>query len=647
MNKLTSLKSSVKTKNNSKSKKDSPKRKNITNSIESESINISNILSEVNKDYQENKNNFSYITNTNINRTVLTDVNKEKEYKEKILQLEKEIEKEKDISKLKSKENKQISDIYQKIKECQREIKLYANKNNKQREQLQLLSQEIGKKLDSINFKSIKKQMIKENNEKKNERDMVEVCIENKQKQLQNIVSLIEILENENDTLKKKIKKGKNMNKYYEFVENQKNQENKINELNKEIKMKKVELKEHSKCEGIKSDLMKKIEAIKEEINMNYGKNTQLKKKLEILENKKKEKEEKEEKLQKKDYKPIIVLSKNMNNINYYRNNNSLNIGYNAKTEENLNKTSKKQRNKDKSKNEGENDNDNNINNNLDNDKTEENKTDNNNNNVGKNNLEKKTPKKTDLKRESFNKIIEKEMINIPSNITEMFTENELKAILIGLDKNKSKYNNLLRKINIDNTYIDTMENKHRLNIKNKLKKINELDEKIEFLYRKNNENEADFQLYKKQIDEVVEIKKMYNMKVNQINNQVEEKRKVIERKNKEIKILKIKLSKLKKLMRNGDIKNIKNESEIEVQYLDDEEEENNIINNKTGEKEGNINKKKERDVETPQTEGTGYEEDNENNVKDIKIKNDNFNKFYYKEEHISGNNSFSSSKNS
>ena len=647
MNKLTSLKSSVKTKNNSKSKKDSPKRKNITNSIESESINISNILSEVNKDYQENKNNFSYITNTNINRTVLTDVNKEKEYKEKILQLEKEIEKEKDISKLKSKENKQISDIYQKIKECQREIKLYANKNNKQREQLQLLSQEIGKKLDSINFKSIKKQMIKENNEKKNERDMVEVCIENKQKQLQNIVSLIEILENENDTLKKKIKKGKNMNKYYELVENQKNQENKINELNKEIKMKKVELKEHSKCEGIKSDLMKKIEAIKEEINMNYGKNTQLKKKLEILENKKKEKEEKEEKLQKKDYKPIIVLSKNMNNINYYRNNNSLNIGYNAKTEENLNKTSKKQRNKDKSKNEGENDNDNNINNNLDNDKTEENKTDNNNNNVGKNNLEKKTPKKTDLKRESFNKIIEKEMINIPSNITEMFTENELKAILIGLDKNKSKYNNLLRKINIDNTYIDTMENKHRLNIKNKLKKINELDEKIEFLYRKNNENEADFQLYKKQIDEVVEIKKMYNMKVNQINNQVEEKRKVIERKNKEIKILKIKLSKLKKLMRNGDIKNIKNESEIEVQYLDDEEEENNIINNKTGEKEGNINKKKERDVETPQTEGTGYEEDNENNVKDIKIKNDNFNKFYYKEEHISGNNSFSSSKNS
>ena len=647
MNKLTSLKSSVKTKNNSKSKKDSPKRKNITNSIESESINISNILSEVNKDYQENKNNFSYITNTNINRTVLTDVNKEKEYKEKILQLEKEIEKEKDISKLKSKENKQISDIYQKIKECQREIKLYANKNNKQREQLQLLSQEIGKKLDSINFKSIKKQMIKENNEKKNERDMVEVCIENKQKQLQNIVSLIEILENENDTLKKKIKKGKNMNKYYELVENQKNQENKINELNKEIKMKKVELKEHSKCEGIKSDLMKKIEAIKEEINMNYGKNTQLKKKLEILENKKKEKEEKEEKLQKKDYKPIIVLSKNMNNINYYRNNNSLNIGYNAKTEENLNKTSKKQRNKDKSKNKEENDNDNNFNNNLDNNKTEENKSDNNNNNVGKNNLEKKTPKKTDLKRESFNKIIEKEMINIPSNITEMFTENELKAILIGLDKNKSKYNNLLRKINIDNTYIDTMENKHRLNIKNKLKKINELDEKIEFLYRKNNENEADFQLYKKQIDEVVEIKKMYNMKVNQINNQVEEKRKVIERKNKEIKILKIKLSKLKKLMRNGDIKNIKNESEIEVQYLDDEEEENNIINNKTGEKEGNINKKKERDVETPQTEGTGYEEDNENNVKDIKIKNDNFNKFYYKEEHISGNNSFSSSKNS
>ena len=91
-------------------------------------------------------------------------------------------------------------------------------------------------------------------------------------------------------------------------------------------------------------------------------------------------------------------------------------------------------------------------------------------------------------------------------------------------------------------------------------------------------------------------------------------------------------------------MKNIKNESDIEVQYLDDEEEEeNNIINNQIGEKEGNINKTKERDVETPKTEGTRYEEDNENNVKDIKI----FNKFYKKEEHISGNNSFSASKNS
>ena len=641
MNNLTNLKSSVKTKNNSISKRDSPKRKNITNSIESESINISNVLSEVNKDYKENKNNFSYITNTNINRSVLTEVNKEKEYKKKILKLEKEIEKEKDILKLKSQENKQISDIYQKIKSCQREIKLYANKNNKQREQLQLLSQEIGKKIDSINFKSIKNQMIKDNNEKKNERDMVDVCIKNKQKQLHNIVSLIEILENENDTLKKKIKKGKNMNKYYELLENQNNQENKINELNKEIKMKKIELKEHSKCEGIKSELMKKIKDIKEEINMNYGKNAQLKKKLEILENKKKEKEEKEEKEEKKNFKFIIVLSKNMYNINYYRNDNSLNIGHNEKTEENLTKSTKKQRHKNKSKNKEENDN-NNIKNNLNNKKAEENKS--NNNNVNKNNLKKNTPKKSDLKRESFNEIIEKEMINIPSNITEMFTENELKAILIGLDKNKSKYNNLLRKINIDNTYIDSMENMHRLNIKYKLKKINELGEKIEFLYRKKNENESDFQLYKKQIDEVEEIKRIYNLKVNEINNQVEEKRKVIERKDKEIKILKIKLSKLKKLIRNGDMKNIKNESDIEVQYLDDEEEEeNNIINNQIGEKEGNINKTKERDVETPKTEGTRYEEDNENNVKDIKI----FNKFYKKEEHISGNNSFSASKNS
>ena len=234
-------------------------------------------------------------------------------------------------------------------------------------------------------------------------------------------------------------------------------------------------------------------------------------------------------------------------------------------------------------------------------------------------------------------------MINIPLNVSEIFTEKELKAILIGLDKDKIKYNNLLKKINIDNIYIDTMETRHKLDIKNKLNKINELDERIEFLNMKRNENVAELQFYKKQIEEVAEIKKIYNMKVNKLSNQVEEKKKAVERKNQEIKLLKNQLIKLKKLIKNGDMKKIKNEPEIEIHYMDDEDEENNIIINQ---KEEENNKKTERDISTPNTEGTRYEENNENNVRNIKFKSDNFNLFYNKEEHISGNNSSYFSKN-
>ena len=643
-NKSSKTKHKIKTKSYTKSNKQFLEDKKTIQNINSALLNNSDLFSEGINNYPERKVNFSYIGRKhNTNRSILTEINKEKDYKKKITHLQKEIEKEKDISRLKTEESQKVAEINNKIMNCQKEIKLYATKNNKQREQLQLLSQEIGKKIDAINFNSIKKQIIKGNSEKKNEKETIDLCIEIKQKQLQNIVSLIEILETENDQLKKKIRRGKNLNKYYESLENQKNQENKINELKKEIKMKKTQLKEHMKCAGIRSELLKKIENIKDELEINYGKNSQIKKKLEDLEIKKKEKE-KEEKRKKRECKPIIVANNNNNSINIYRNNNSSNLKFNSKTEENFNKNNKKVKNPfkhDKNK-ESEDDN-------LDNNekKKEENKKEDNNNietnNNDKNNLEKSAPKKVEQKRDSFNKILEEEMINIPLNVSEIFTEKELKAILIGLDKDKIKYNNLLKKINIDNIYIDTMETRHKLDIKNKLNKINELDERIEFLNMKRNENVAELQFYKKQIEEVAEIKKIYNMKVNKLSNQVEEKKKAVERKNQEIKLLKNQLIKLKKLIKNGDMKKIKNEPEIEIHYMDDEDEENNIIINQ---KEEENNKKTERDISTPNTEGTRYEENNENNVRNIKFKSDNFNLFYNKEEHISGNNSSYFSKN-
>ncbi len=170
------------------------------------------------------------------------------------------------------------------------------NKNNKQREQLQELSHELDQQLELIDFKTIQKKMKNKSNnnyENKTEKEIADLHIEARQKQLENIISLIGILENENEKLANKLKNAKNRNKYYELLEIQKKQENQINELIKEIKIKKAKLKEHSKCSSIKTELMKKVESIKAEINRNYGKNTEIKNKLNTLEIKKKEREKK------------------------------------------------------------------------------------------------------------------------------------------------------------------------------------------------------------------------------------------------------------------------------------------------------------------------------------------------------------------
>ena len=199
-------------------------------------------------------------------------------------------------------------------------------------------------------------------------------------------------------------------------------------------------------------------------------------------------------------------------------------------------------------------------------------------------------------------------------------------------------YNNF----NIQNTFADTLEAKHKLELKNKLNKINELDEKIEFLNVKRDENEADIQLYQKQIDEEIEKKNIYNKKNEKMKNQIQEKKKVIKKKKEEIEVLKNQYLKIKKLIKSGDLKSIRDETEIEVQYLD-EDEENNIIPNKPINYDYDNN---DRNAETPKTEGTRYEEDKENNFNTIVInKKKNRNKYYPKEEYISEDNSYHSSK--
>ena len=72
-------------------------------------------------------------------------------------------------------------------------------------------------------------------------------------------------------------------------------------------------------------------------------------------------------------------------------------------------------------------------------------------------------------KQKPTNVLKEDDMITVPPKIGEMFTEKELKAIFIAMGKNKNKYETLLKRFNIQNTYVDSLETKHKLDIKKKI----------------------------------------------------------------------------------------------------------------------------------------------------------------------------------
>ena len=451
-------------------------------------------------------------------------IEQENEYKNRISQLQKEIEKEREKTQAKQNDPNIILALKNEIYLKNKEIKKYAIINTKQRDQLEQLSQEIDEKLNKMNFKVVTRNIKKENRKlnemklKKNnsEQKTIDNNISAKEKQLKNIMTLIDILQKENEQLKIKLENAKNTEQKFKLIDGQKEQEKQLTLLKNDVKQKRIELKEHSKCFSLKNDLLRKISLIKDEITIKHEKLIEIQKKYEDLENK-------------------------------------------GKSEQNtiINKT----------------------------------KT--------------KSQKYLVLKQKPINVISEDDMVTVPPKISEIFTEKELKAMLIALDKNKMKYEALLRRFSVQNTYVDSLETKHKLDIKQKLNKINELDEQIEYMNVKKGEYNANIQLFKKQIDEAQEEKKIYKMKINKIIEQLSKKNKINSRKDREIKLLGAQLVKFKQYLKNGNIEKIQNEPDIDIS---EDEESSEIIG--------------ENDEKSEVTEKTGFEENNDNNINNVIVNN-------------------------
>ena len=478
----------------------------------------------------------------------------ENKYKEQISQLQKELEIEKEKSQSKQIDPSVISSIKIEIANKNKEIKKYANINTKQRDQLEQLSQEIDNKLNKMNYKAVTRNIQSENkkinylnsisvynhikhnsinniNNITQEQKTIDNSISAKEKQLKNIMSLIEILKKENENLKIKIENAKNTEQKFKLIDDKKDQEKQLANLNLDIKKKKLELKEHSRCPTIRNELLKKISMLKEEIVLAHEKLVEVQKKYDDLENKNKLEQQ-------------GLLNSQQIKLNKFGN-----------------KTKTK--------------------------------------------FQKYIPPK-----QKPTKIVQEEnIIDVPPRIGEIFTDKELNAMFNALDKSRAKYDALLKRFNVQNIYVDSLEARHKLDIKQKLDKINELDEQIEFMNIKKGEYNANIQIYKKQIAAAQEEKKNYKMKIDSVLEEISRKNKINSRKDNEIRLLQAQLTKFKKYLKNGEFDKIHNEPEIEIKGDEDDTE---LEGSNDGVKDS--------------TAKTGFYENKENNINNVKNKNNNNN---------------------
>jgi len=200
---------------------------------------------------------------------------REKHYKEKIEQLENDLQKERNICEIFNKNSEIIINLKNDILSKEKQIEEITAENNKQKEELELVSHEIDLKLkklsDSTQIVNIKK---RDNQIQYNE------DIKMKDKQINNVNNIIDILQNENEKLKIKldflIHNSGATGEKFKLMELDK----KILSLNKDIKKKKLIIQEHNKCASIKNQILKKINLIQKEIYTEREISNKLKKKL-------------------------------------------------------------------------------------------------------------------------------------------------------------------------------------------------------------------------------------------------------------------------------------------------------------------------------------------------------------------------------
>ena len=166
----------------------------------------------------------------------------------------------------------------------------------------------------------------------------------------------------------------------------------------------------------------------------------------------------------------------------------------------------------------------------------------------GKISLRKKSPKREENPPKENQNVI---------NGKGYFTKKEQDYLLEAFDKDSDELDKFYKRISIFNSYTQSLESKQRIEMKAYLSKLNDLDEKIEYLTQKNKDTDTKNHLLQTQINDYKSDKNAYIRKIDEVNKSISAMSIVIKQKETEIKSLSDQLTQLRDMLRNGNINKV------------------------------------------------------------------------------------------
>jgi hypothetical protein len=533
---------------NNQIKHETPQNK--VNSNESKPQGHSKNQSSANQGNNSNLNSNSEANqgnNNNLSSNYLNQIEnyklKEKTLQEKVNQLEQEIEKERENNKnFKIMHQKIVDDKNKELKEKEKSFFSITSTNTKLMHTLEELRKEVDEQFDKVSLKGLNKIIKKKEETKQNPLDIV---IKVKEKELKNANHFIEILRKDNEQLNKNLENYSDFKNVIELKDKLIVKERENSNLLQEIKLLNKSLEEHKKCITVRQSMENDIKIIKDEYKI-------LKDNLKTHQIKKTEENKSHQKLVeqyfnlKKDFEKI----KNSANVKDIRDTQGI--------DRLLNQVEKKKMN------------------NFNHDSavaevlhSEENFNENRSNN--RKIFDKNSKSVTNNLRSKKRSSSEEEKSKLFSSIERL----KLEKIMTNeeVEKLEKKFETLEHSKN-------SIQNKHKSDLKLWSKKLADMEEKLEFMNIQLKEIDQKYKINQFQINEYKNEQKAYQRKLVEMQTHVDTHNSQIKEKEQENKILINQLNTLRKIVKHNALPPMDNDLAKHLEKIKNEESNMNSFNN-------------------------------------------------------------------